>query len=231
MHRASPFRFHGRSFFALVLGPKLPLSAWLNELDRLLTSSPGFFARKPVVIDVAGLKLTKIKLLDLVGELGRKNIRILGIEGADPSWSDDDLPPLLTAERAGCHRETLEQEVSASQVSAETLSVEPSLLIEEPLRSGQSILHGGDVIVVGSVASGAEIIASGSVHVYGPLRGRVFAGASGNPEARIFCSKLEAELIAINGYYRVSDELEKELQGRPVRASLEGKELRIAALD
>jgi septum site-determining protein MinC len=71
------------------------------------------------------------------------------------------------------------------------------------------------------VASGAEIVAGGSVHVYGTIRGRVAAGAMGNASARIFCRKLEAELVAIAGFYKTSEDLERELRGRAVQLWLE----------
>lgn len=107
-----------------------------------------------------------------------------------------------------------------------------SLVISESVRSGQSIVfREGDVTVIGSVSSGAEIIAGGSIHIYGTLRGRAFAGASGDPGARIFCRSLEAELLAINGLYRVADRLEQGLRGRPVQAWLEGKAIAMAPLE
>ena len=83
-----------------------------------------------------------------------------------------------------------------------------SLIIDSPIRSGQSIYHpDGDVIVLGSVGSGSETLAGGSIHVYGTLRGRAFAGATGNDKARIFCRKNEAELLAVDGWYRTADEM------------------------
>ncbi len=83
-----------------------------------------------------------------------------------------------------------------------------SLLIDQPVRSGQSIVfEKGDVTIVGSVASGAEVIAGGSIHVYGTLRGRAIAGLTGNNRARIFCRKLEAELLAIDGVYQTADDM------------------------
>ena len=86
----------------------------------------------------------------------------------------------------------------------------PSLLIDHPVRSGQSIVfEKGDVTVVGSVASGAEVIAGGSIHVYGALRGRAIAGLTGNNRARIFCRRLEAELLAIDGVYQTADDMER----------------------
>ena len=82
-----------------------------------------------------------------------------------------------------------------------------SLLLDSPVRSGQSVVFtDGDVTVLGSVGSGAEIVAGGSIHIYGTLRGRAMAGVNGNPAARIYCQRIEAELLAIDGYYQTAEE-------------------------
>jgi septum site-determining protein MinC len=104
--------------------------------------------------------------------------------------------------------------------------------VETPVRSGQTIYYpNGDVVVLGSVGSGAEIVAGGSIHIYGALRGRALAGANGNAKARIFCRKIEAELLAIGGYYRTIDDLDAGLRNRPVQAWLDGNAMLIAALE
>jgi septum site-determining protein MinC len=101
-----------------------------------------------------------------------------------------------------------------------------SIVITEHVRSGQSILHpDGDVTIVGSVSSGAEIIAGGSIHVYGALRGRALAGVSGRDGARIFCSKLDAELVSINGLYKVADDFEPALRDAPAQIRFENESL------
>ena len=107
-----------------------------------------------------------------------------------------------------------------------------SLLIESPIRSGQSIVFpNGDVTVLGSVSSGAEIVAGGSIHVYGALRGRAMAGSTGNTRARIFCAKNEAELISIDGYYRTAEQIDASLRSRPTQCWLEDRVVSIAALN
>jgi septum site-determining protein MinC len=93
------------------------------------------------------------------------------------------------------------------------------------------IFPGGDVTVLGSVASGAEVVAGGSIHVYGTLRGRALAGSMGNARARIFCRKNEAELLAIDGYYRTAEDMDASMRGRPVQSWLENRVLSIAPLD
>ena len=106
------------------------------------------------------------------------------------------------------------------------------MLIESPIRSGQSVIFPfGEVTVLGSVASGAEIVAGGSIHVYGTLRGRAMAGSMGNAKARIFCSRNEAELLAIDGYYQTAENMNANLRGRPVQVWLEDAGLNVEALD
>ena len=84
--------------------------------------------------------------------------------------------------------------------------------------------------VLGSVGSGAEIVAGGSIHVCGALRGRAMAGSSGNAAARIFCQTIEAELLAINGYYQTAEEIDVALRNRPAQAWLEGSIMKITPL-
>jgi septum site-determining protein MinC len=106
------------------------------------------------------------------------------------------------------------------------------LIVNAPVRSGQSISHPeGDVTVIGSVASGAEVIAGGSVHIYGTLRGRVLAGAYGETRSRIFCRRLEAELLAVGGVYITADEIEANVRSQAVQAWLENETVKIAQLD
>ena len=154
----------------------------------------------------------------------------MGIEGVDADKLGPGLPPLLKGGRAA----TVEavDSTAASKPAAAPQRKEPSsLLLEAPVRSGQSVFFpDGDVTVLGSVGSGAEVIAGGSIHIYGTLRGRAMAGMSGNRQARIFCSKIEAELLAIDGFYRTAEDLDAALQGRVVQAWLNGEVLMVAAM-
>jgi len=106
-----------------------------------------------------------------------------------------------------------------------------TLMIKAPIRSGQSVFHPhGDVIVLGSVASGSEIVAGGSIHVYGTLRGRAIAGSEGNISARIFCRKNEAELLAVDGWYTTAEEMEGVSRGKAVQAFLDNDALCVVPL-
>jgi septum site-determining protein MinC len=147
------------------------------------------------------------------------------------------LPPLLKGGRPTAGFEaaapTSAENSRASATAGPPQRQEPtSLLIESPIRSGQSIIFPyGDVTVLGAVSSGAEVVAGGSIHVYGALRGRAMAGSMGNARARIFCSKNEAELISIDGYYRTAEEMDASLRNRPAQCWLQDSVLSIAALD
>ncbi|SFK84298.1 septum site-determining protein MinC [Mesorhizobium albiziae] len=229
-----PIRLKGRSFLTLALTPELPFEDWLVRLDDLAARSAGFFLRRPVVLDVEGLDIDRTQLRDLVDRLGTRNVRIMGIEGAKPSLLGLDLPPGMTDGREAPDVEAPISEQAKKVGASENIAlsgpptgrITPSIVLTQPVRSGQSLVFPeGDVTVVGSVASGAEIVAGGSIHIYGTLRGRAMAGTTGNASARIFCRKLEAELIAIDGFYKTAEDME-ELRGRSVQVWLEGEAIK-----
>jgi septum site-determining protein MinC len=96
-----------------------------------------------------------------------------------------------------------------------------TLLVTQPVRSGSQIYaRGADLVVTAAVSPGAELMADGNIHVYGVLRGRALAGASGDAEARIFCSRFEAELVSIAGHYLVSEQMPPDERGLPVQIAL-----------
>jgi septum site-determining protein MinC len=217
------FRMRGRSYVALTFCPVVPIAGWLEEIDATLARSPGFFVGKPVVLDLSAVDLSQSGIAHLIKSLEQRNIRILGIEGVDAAQLTTSMPPLLTG---GRHCLLVQNEPKKAEAKPKPIS----LLLESPVRSGQSIFCEGDVTVLGSVSSGAEIVAGGSIHVYGALRGRAMAGFSGNAAARIFCQRIEAELLAIDGYYQTAEEIDVALRNRPAQAWLEGSIMKITPL-
>jgi len=221
---------------ALVLAPEVPLRDWLEDLDAVSERSPGFFTGRPIIADVSSLKPSKSELKFLLAAFKMRNIRVIGLEGAAPENVDADMPPQISGGKP-----TGEIDVPDAANAAVTAAGSPfadapvpekSLLIEGSVRSGQSILHPeGDVTVLGSVASGSEIVAGGSIHVYGSLRGRAIAGCTGNGKARIFCRKFEAELIAIDGLYKTADDLGGKFLGQPVQVNLDGDSIILKTMD
>ena len=232
--------FRPRSYMAFAIAPQPPIVDWLSDLDASLERSEAFFAGQHVALDLSAVNLSPSAIGQLVTNLEERNIRVLGIEGIDPAKWQAGLPPVLRGGRAARTAEPSAAITAADPApppgparSASQSSEPASLMIEDPVRSGQSVIFTeGDVTVLGSVGSGAEIVAGGSIHVYGTLRGRALAGATGNARARIFCHRIEAELLAINSYYRTADDIEDSLRRRPAQAWLdEGNTLQISAMN
>lgn len=244
-------RFRGRSFMALLFAPEPPLDEWFEELDAWSKKSPGYFVGRPIILDVSALSLDKEGLAKLIADLAERGIRIMGVEGTKASWLGLGMPPLVNGSRAAGISDLADLSAmpaaSAAPAPATAEKSDPvtneemqapaapprpaSMIHESPVRSGQSLIFPeGDLTILGSVASGSEVVAGGSIHVYGTLRGRAIAGSSGNAHARIFCNRLEAELIAIDGLYRTADEMDPQFRGRPVQAWLDGETMSMATL-
>ncbi len=223
-----PFiRVRGRSFVALVVAPEPPIEAWLDTLKSQIAAAPSFFESRPVVVDLTGMPGGGQDLTRFVENLQDHDLRIIGVEGYDDGWTNINAwgrPPLLGAAR-------IDRSVIVPEDEAPAVPEPPpptSLLLREPVRSGQSVVfEHGDVTVLGFVSSGAEVIAAGSVHIYGALRGRAIAGFSGRSDARIFCRRLDPELLAIDGIYKTADELDQGLRHKPAQVWLEGDALRV----
>jgi septum site-determining protein MinC len=224
-------RLRGRSYVAFVFSPVTPIVDWLQGIDATLACSPGFFVGRPIVLDLSAVDLSGHGIAHLVSSLENRNIRVLGIEGVDASLLNASLPPLLTGGRHCVIEQTEPKKTEAKKKTESKVPPATSLLLESPVRSGQCIVFTeGDVTVLGSVGSGAEIVAGGSIHVYGALRGRAMAGINGNTAARIYCQKIEAELLAIDGYYQTADDIDETLRSRPAQAWLDGGTVKITPL-
>lgn len=236
-----PIRFRGRSFLAMVLAPTLPVETWLADLDALKERAPGLFNVRALVLDVTGLAFERSDLADLIARLGTRGITVLGIEGIGQTWLGPGFPPPLAGGKPAEEVAPPAEEVASPAAEAAAMPAAPppvtpararSLVLDAPVRSGQVIQHlDGDVTVIGSVSSGAEIIAGGSIHVYGRLSGRAIAGAVGDSNARILCRRFEPELIAIDGLYKTADDLGGAMAGRAVQARLDGDSLVVAPIE
>jgi septum site-determining protein MinC len=233
-------RVRGRSFMALVVAPEHPLVAWFEALDQQMREAADFFAGRPIVCDLAAARSfaagREMALAALDG-LAARQLRIVGVEGVEPGW----LAGSRWAQAAtNLHGREGRVDIRPVQPAAPQSAVQaapaapppPSLLIDRPVRSGQTIgYEDGDIIVIGSVASGAEVVAGGSIHVYGALRGRAIAGLSAGSSARIFCRKLEAEMVAVDRVYRTAEHWGPSLHGRAVQVWSDRGALRLSAFD
>ncbi len=215
---------------AFVLAPESPLSSWLEALDSQMHRSPGFFEARPVVVDFATLLKSDPGIATLLTDLESRGLTVIDVENAgDLPGADPWKRRLVGGRESG---EITPPEAAATQaLPAPPTPEDSALLLDRPVRSGQSILFlKGEVTVMGAVSSAAEILAGGSIHIYGALRGRAIAGALGNPNARIFCQRFEAELVSIDGCYRTADDFDPALIGRPVEIRLADEKLRFTLL-
>ena len=127
----------------------------------------------------------------------------------------------------------IEVDADLAPLSAQEVQyiVKQPKLMRRPVRSGQQVYaRDTDLIVMGQVGAGAEVIADNHIHIYGPLRGRALCGVSGNTEARIFCQSLEAELVSVAGNYRVLEAIPEDLRGKPAQIWLDEERLNIEPL-
>jgi len=223
-------RLAGRSFLAFVLEPWAPVEGWLAELDEVARQSFAFFANRPVVLDLGRLQPARADAEALIAALKARAIRVIAVEGVDADLLGPALAPLASGMASA---KIIEFPGAEARAKAESPAPPPpvsaapaSMVIDKPVRSGQSIFFpDGDLTIVGSVSSGAEVIAGGSIHVYGALRGRAVAGATGDGNARIVCRRYHAELVAIDGNYMAAGESPEGLAGKPVHIRLKGGSL------
>jgi septum site-determining protein MinC len=205
--------------------------AFDSQLAEQIRRSPRFFLNAPVVLDLkAAAEFTQeAEFVDAKEILHHHTLSLIGVQNATPTQLEAaasaglaSFAPNAPQPSQGPPREPTR---SAPPVAA---AATKTRLVTQPVRSGTQIYaRGADLVVTAAVSPGAEIIADGNIHVYGALRGRALAGAGGDVDARIFCSRLEAELVSIAGRYLVSEQLPAEQQGFPVQIALVDERLTV----
>tara|TARA_B110000467_G_C18245889_1_gene437403 strand:+ start:97 stop:810 length:714 start_codon:yes stop_codon:yes gene_type:complete len=224
--------FKGSSFTLSVLHLKTSKLADLRvDLTKKIAQAPDFFYLVPIVVDIGTvdsaidyqavkvlveeLKFTFVGFTGAVSKEQRKLIRELGFSFVN-SARVEPLKKAVTAD---------EPVAAAPKLSEPQLALYSDKVHRGQIRSGQQIYaKGQNLVVIGSVSAGAEVIADGNIHVYGSLRGRAIAGAKGHHQAQIYCQNLEAELVSINGNYWLSESMEQHW-GSPVYIHLTDAEL------
>jgi len=203
--------------------------AFTHELAIQVERSPRFFQHAPVVLDLKGTDgfATADDFMN-AGELLRAHtLALIGVQNAEPAQLDAAAAAGLASFAPSASQPGRRAAPRAAAAVAPAPPPPPlplraaARLITTPVRSGTQVYaRGTDLVVTASVSPGAELVADGNIHVYGPLRGRALAGASGDTDARIFCSRLEAELVSIAGRYLVSEQLPAEQRGLAVQIAL-----------
>jgi septum site-determining protein MinC len=197
--------------------------AFENELAQQIGRSPRFFQNAPVVLDLRGVEnfVEADEFETIRDKLHALTLTLVGVQNAQPAQ-------LEAARAAGLASFAPTSGGGQSRTTPAAPAAAKARLVSEPVRSGTQIYaRGSDLIVTAPVSPGAELVADGNIHVYGVLRGRALAGANGDAAARIFCTRLEAELISIAGRYLVSEQLPAGVQSAPVQVALVDDQLTI----
>ena len=210
-----------------------------NELAARVAAAPHFFRRIAVCLDLSALEKTPEvaeihAVIEAVRRVGMLSVGLAGdVVELETVASALNLPILSSFRTPTRPAPVLEPEQAAPTTPepAPADSNVSTLIHIQPVRSGQRIYaRNRDLIVNAGVAAGAEVIADGCLHIYGPLRGRAMAGARGDPAARVFCQEFDAELVSIAGVFRVFETIPAELAGMPVQAWLAGEDLHFAPI-
>lgn len=226
-----------------------------EKLADKVQQAPGFFKDTPVVVDLSLLEdqdssldmdallkcIRKHQLAPIVASVSDKSCELAqsitipliesGARKPGTSASESSKVSTLSDQEATSNTQNAVPDVDLSVSREVEYVVKAPLLIDKPVRSGQQVYaRDTDLIVMGQVGPGAEIIADNNIHIYGPLRGRALCGVSGNTATRIFCQSLEAELVSVAGNYRMLETIPEELRGKPAQIWLDKDRLSIEPL-
>ncbi|AZG73609.1 septum site-determining protein MinC [Shewanella livingstonensis] len=189
------------------------------ELDNKLAQAPQFFLGAPLVLNLSALQHAKIDFNALKQLLIDRNLIIVGITDASPDQVEQAKLMGIAVVKSGKQARKAELPERATKV------------VKQNVRSGQQIYaQNADLIIFGAVGNGAEVIADGSIHIYGALRGKAMAGAAGDIQSVIIANSLEAELVSIAGQYWLTEHLQQYDLSQRGCIRLEGASLTVESL-
>ncbi|MGO1461224.1 MAG: septum site-determining protein MinC [Marinobacter sp.] len=218
--------------------------AFEETLRNKISQAPGFFRDIPLIISLEkyeGLD-SELDFFQIIGTCRRNKIHVVGVRGGNDDQRRLARGAALALMPGGNQRdrsheaqtaaEKTESPAEAAPTPPPAQEPKPAKIISQPVRSGQQV-HApeGDLIILAPVQAGAEVLAAGNIHVYGPLRGRALAGIHGAESARIFCQSLEAELVSIAGHYKISEDLQDNGWKSAVQIQLREDLLVVSPLD
>ncbi|HZH27781.1 MAG TPA: septum site-determining protein MinC [Azospirillaceae bacterium] len=239
--RAMPFQLRGNTYTMMVLKLVDPYDpGFFQHLQTKIQQAPNFFRYAPVVLDLEEFNDPDFDFPAFQRQLFDLSLVAVGIQGGTPEMQLAALKYGLTVIPAARTPQPMTVARSQPQAAPQPAAApapapeavqRTTLIVTEPVRSGRQIYaSGGDLIVLGPVSPGAELVADGNIHVYNTLRGRALAGVGGDAQARIFVQSLDAEVVSVAGFYRVSDDIDAKLRRKPVQIWLDGNIIRMDPL-
>lgn len=239
-----PIEFKGRMLLVSILRLHPADGRMLHEaLEARMAEAPELMRDLPVVADLEAMAgVAEGDLLSLLGTLRSHGVKLIGLQkGAvsGPLTERAGLPLITVGPRSGGEvplrsgrADPPAEDVEAPQGEVTSPPPHtPTLLVDQPVRSGQQVYaRGGDLVITGAVSAGAELLADGHIHVYGTLRGKALAGVLGLAGARIFCRRLEAELVSIAGHYRIAEDILDAERGENRVVTLCGETIKICEI-
>ena len=244
------FQLKGSSVTSIALElTEYPSPHFAGQLRAKVQQAPALFKKSAIVISLEKLAPTAlfVDLNALIRECREANLQPMAFKGGDDHYAgaiqETGLPWLPAG---GGRSQAIELdnnptaqpepqkvvETVVETVVDEKLVARPGKVINRPVRGGQQIYaEGSDLIVLAQVSEGAEVLADGHIHIYGPLRGRALAGVKGDQGARVFCQQLEAELVSIAGVFMLSEELRQQSWKQSAQIFIEGDKLTVSALN
>ena len=256
-NESTPLDFKSATIYAIrVVLQDADTDTLISALQRRMADAGSFFENEPVVIDASRVE-DPIDWEPLLEALSQHQLPVIGVVASGPNLERAQECGLTHVElSAATVRSTTDAQTAAAvsepvqaatpvpaaaernldtpnQPAPVSSGAFPTMVVTGPLRSGQRVYaRQSDLIVMGVVSRGAEVIADVNIHVYGPLRGKAMAGARGDAKARIFSTGLDAELVAVAGIYRVIDtDLPEPVRNKPAMVYLDQDALRITPLD
>lgn len=223
------FEFHdiknGKFYCQEIVVKKIGASKLAQYLSSNQNKHPQMFSNLNLALNFKAITFENDELCrktlneyyDMLTNLGHKVVGTLGVKHAiskefkiQPLIEHEDKPSILSGNP------------NKEKTVVETV-VAPSPTIEPPqseilgTKVIKGIVRGGtvvradneNVLIIGSVRHGAEIIAGGSVVVYGSLEGRVVAGLKDN-SSYVLAQNFQPDLVAINGVYITNDQVTKK---------------------
>ncbi len=200
-----------------------------TSLADRVKQAPDFFSNTPVIVDFSRVEITETFNFKALFKLVRnQSLMPVAVRGVIGELSDRlQLAGVPIVETAASERsDTTDRQTSNSRAGRTS-----SLVVDKPVRSGQQVYaRSADLIVLTQSNAGAELVADGNIHVYGALRGKALCGVTGDSDARIFCTTLEADLVSVAGRYKILEEIPAAVRNKPVQIRLSGEQLLIEPL-